>query len=109
MSDIKIGDTVFMFDINRRKYGPDRSGPVYREHFYPVTVTGETSRSWIVGPNYAPIKVSKKNPWAVLATTEMVEEAVWVETNRYKIERAVGALRDADKLRQIAAIVGYQP
>ena len=107
MTDIKVGDTLYMFDGNRRKYAPGNSGPIYREHFYPVVVVGETPRSWLVGPEWGQVKVSKKDPWSVLFTAEMVNDAVWMNEHRHRIASRVGSIRDMDVLRKIAAIVGY--
>jgi len=61
---MKIGSKVWRFDSNRRVYERDERGDkrlIYAEHFYEATITGETSRSWIVdGGTWREMKVSKK-------------------------------------------------
>jgi hypothetical protein len=37
------------------------------------------------------------------------DDAVWVHENAYKIGDAVGRMRDPEKLRRVAEIVGYEP
>jgi len=50
LKNLKVGDTVWVFDINRRVYDGNGLGAkiIYREHFRPVHIIGETSRSWIL-------------------------------------------------------------
>ncbi len=110
--EIKIGDTYFMFDTNRRVYERDengraKGGPTFRGHFYEVKVNDETARSWLVGPYN--VKVPKKDPWLVLYTPEMIDEKEWVQVHRYSIARAVDTVRDPVVLRKIAELVGYSP
>lgn len=106
MSDIKVGDTYFIFDENTRVYerGKNR-GPIYREHFIPVKITDETSRSWIYGPDN--IKVKKSNPWLILKTNKMVDDAVWVHENAYRISEQVRHC-DFEQLQKVAEIIGYK-
>lgn len=109
--EIKIGDTYFMFDINRRVYEKDEAGrprgsASFRGHFFSVEVKGETSRSWIVG--HFSQKVPKKDPWSVLYTEDMIDDAEWINSHKYRISQDVLRVKDGDKLRQIAAIIGYK-
>ena len=53
---LQVGDTIWYFDTNRRVYPPPEpgriwasGGPIWREHWRPVQITGETSRSWVLG------------------------------------------------------------
>ena len=53
MTDIVLGQTVWVFNENRRVYNKDANGrsvgaPIYREKWIETTITGETTRSWIV-------------------------------------------------------------
>lgn len=102
---IKIGDEFFVFDENKRVYEAKNSPPTYRGHFRPITVTGETSRSWIVGP--FGMKVSKKDPWSVLYTPSMIDDGEWVNSHRYKLEYQL-RMATAEQLRAIADILGYE-
>jgi hypothetical protein len=122
--EIKIGDVFFMFDSNRRVYAKDANGrsiggPLFRGHFYPVEVYGETSRSWLVGRPGRPAlsewlrpelaaKVPKAKPFPPLYTAEDVDRAVWVRENGHRLAERVSYVKDYDKLRQIAEIVGYE-
>lgn len=112
---LAIGSTVWRFDINHRVYrGPTRSvsvgGPIYREHFRPVEIVGETSRSWLVG--YGKTKIPKANDGrecnGFFLTQEAVNDAVFREDHAYRISEAVGQCADVIVLKQIAALVGYE-
>jgi len=114
--EIKIGSLFWAFDGNRRKYDEDRRC-VYEYHFYRVEVTGETSRSWIIG--YAggyreQFKVPKKNPFpdfnAAIFTDKMKEDDIWFHNNAYKISDCfrIGRKITADTMRQVAKIIGYK-
>lgn len=47
---LKVGDTVYEFDPNRRRYAQGSNGPpIYREHFRPVEIIGETAKTWLIG------------------------------------------------------------
>lgn len=109
--DIKVGDKFFMFDTNRRVYERDEKGhatggPTFRGHFYEVTIDGETSRSWLVG-KWKPTKVPKSDPFSVLYTEAMIDDAEWVSRHRSRIASLVQFTKDPDTLRNIAEIVGY--
>lgn len=108
-----IGSTIWIFDINRRVYPPREKGrvsgaPIWREHWRPVKITGETSRSWLT--EYGE-KVPKKgaNPHFVAFTREEIDRAAWVQDNRYRIVREIEGISDHDTLRKIAEVIGYQP
>lgn len=79
---MKIGDKIWLFDSNRKKYEKGNSAPIYSEHFYQEEIVGETSRSWLVG--YFKNKFSKKDPIG-LYTDEMKADKIWEYDNRYKI------------------------
>lgn len=47
-----IGQTVYVFDINRRKYPPSKPGgysssPIWEYHWWPQKIVGENRVSWI--------------------------------------------------------------
>lgn len=100
---IGIGSTIW------RKDGRTIQGPVYREHWRPLTIDAETSRSWVCGPKWAQYKVPKKGPHPGFAFTQQeVDDDVWVNEHRSRIVREIEWLNDASVLRQIAALIGHQ-
>jgi len=107
MMNPAIGETYFVFDGNRRVYDKTKGygGPIYREHFASVKIVGETKTSWIYS-YYTDTKVTKKNPWKVLFTSQMVDEAVWVYENRVAIADKVRNGNYA-ALKQIEAILNH--
>ncbi len=105
---LAVGSTIWRFDRECRKYGRDRSTPIYREHWQPYAIVGETSRSWLVGHLHNPSKApnSGAHPgWAF--TAQEVDDDCWANENRYQICRIVERCSPA-KLRQIAEIVGWK-
>ncbi len=110
---IGIGSTIWIFDENHRVYhkdtaGRSEGGPIYREHWRPVVITGETSRSWIIGSRWD-LKIPKHGPHPAACFTEAeMNDYCWANDYRSKVVRCVERC-DAAKLRQIAAIVGYTP
>lgn len=120
MTNMKIGDIVYIFDSNHRVYPPKKDnnayssgGPIYREHFVKRQIVGETTQSWIVAFEGAQADVryatkhKKKEPRNGLYTLEQVEEQVWMHNNQYHVSEAV---RHADyaTLRQIASLLNYK-
>lgn len=111
---LKVGAKIFRFDPNRRIYKKDpvtgrdgRGGPIWREHWSEVEITGETSRSWVFRWNE---KIPKKGPlpWGYLLNAEEVDRAAWAHDNIYEICEAVRRCRDYDKLRAIAELIGWK-
>ena len=110
MIDLAIGSTVYVFDGNYREYdrnSPDWPGPIYRKHFRPMRIVDETSRSWVL-EGHPGRKINKTTLDGIYVDLEAVERAVWVERNSYRIGGIIGRLRDYDKLRAIAEIIGYE-
>lgn len=109
---LKVGDSLFNFDGNRRVYRKGGGGaPIYREHFREEEIISETSMSWIVGPQK--VKVNKKTLESSMKfadggyfTKTGMEDDIWSKDHRYKIVREVERV-GAEHLRQIARIVGY--
>ena len=114
---LKIGDTIYRFDINRRVYQKDANGratgsPIYREHFSAHRIDGETKFSWLADG----FKINKKtmhenvpnysgHQWY---TADEMEGAVWMHEHRHQIMRAIERA-PITQLRQIAELVGYEP
>lgn len=103
---------IWVFDINRRIYGPDNPGPIWREHWKKCEVLGETSRSWILD-RHGQIKVPKKRneiQRRIFAFSESeIDDLEWVEKHKYKIAREVELSSNPAVLRTIASLVGYKP
>jgi hypothetical protein len=120
----KVGDIVWVFDRNHRVYRKDAStglsagGPIFREHFRPVIISGETPRSWVlygsgvkVPKSGGDVRECGTGPYGkrtVYMTPEAVDTAVYLHDHRHKIARALEMCADVAALRQIAALVGYK-
>jgi hypothetical protein len=111
MSDnLKVGDIVWFFDDNHRVYETDKNGlshggPIWRKKWKPCKVLGETTRSFVL--EYGQ-KIPKKNKPNGLAYSEQeLNEKFFVHENAYKIGCAVKTVKDAEKLKLIAKIIGY--
>ena len=108
---IAVGTTLYVFDHNRRKWDAERR-IIYREHFEPRVVVGETRQSWLIGEGWRQSKVNKKTmlianpPMGFLRayTAAGMEEDVWAHDNRYRIVRAVESA-DVATLRAVDAIL----
>lgn len=121
---MKVGDKFWSFDRNKRQYEGKGSGAksIYRAHFFPVGIIGETSRSWSIGHFgiSRPIelfKVPKSNPFRekygefgtrlIILTDQMVDDECWDEKHRYKISRQIDKI-DLPTLREVAKLIGYK-
>lgn len=114
---MKIGDTLYRFDGNRRVHREPRSfsgggATIYREHFEPLKIVGENNVSWILERGW---KVNKKTLKGEAKsyeyggrgffTAEGMEDDIWDHDCRHNIIDAVRRT-SVDKLKQIARIVG---
>lgn len=110
--NLKVGDTVWLFDENRRVYAKDRQGgPIWREHWYPMTISGETSRSWIIGEHaWHSYKLPKKGKpgFKIAYSQEEIDRAAWVHDNRYRLSHEIDRCEDYDTLKMVAELVGYR-
>ena len=118
MAEHKIGDAVFVFDINHRVYAERKpgarfsgGGPIYRKHFRPYVIVGEEGRSWLYAENtdarYT-MKIGKLKARDVLLTVQHVEDRCWENSYRHRVLDAV-AKCDVDALRAVAKLVGWKP
>jgi hypothetical protein len=111
LPEIKIGDTYFVFNENRRVYKKDKANrsfgaPIFKEHFELVEIKGKTSRSWLYG--HWNKKVPKSAPWVVLHTPSMVDDKCWEHEHRHKIANLVGyRSTTVETLKKIAEMIGY--
>ena len=107
-----IGSTIWKFDSNYRVYKSNASissSASYREQWRPVVITGETSRSWIIGGrNNA--KCPKKGGYGWALSEKEVYDDVWLKENRYKIMQRLnfGSNQSVEVFRKIAELIGYE-
>lgn len=100
---MKVGDSVWLFDTNRRVYEKDgvkHNSPIYSEYFFKATINGETSRSFIILGK----KFNKKNPLGVY-TEQQKEDKIWANSIRYDLIRKVERC-EPSMLRKIEKIMG---
>ena len=88
--DTMVGESVWVFDINRRVYiddGNRLSNPIWLQHWRECKIVGETSRSWIL--NYLNRKVPKKgyDPKDVCFSKEGLIREAWAHNNRHHISK----------------------
>ena len=112
---MKVGDPIWLFNVNRRVYTrepgrPYGGGLIYREHWEVRKITGETSRSWLVARwerDTKPTKVPKKGlhpGWAF--TQQEVDLDCWLHEHRVKILREAERASDL-VLIKVARVLGY--
>jgi hypothetical protein len=104
-----IGQTIWRYDAYRDRKDPN-SRPTYREHWVPAIITGETSRSWIVGErDWNQYKIPKKGPHPGWCFSEQeIDDKCWIH-NCWQISDAVRLVSDVGILRQIAELIGWKP
>lgn len=107
---VSVGDPVWVFDINIRKYRKDENGrsfggPIWREHWRQQEIVGETSRSWIT--NFG-AKILKSGAKGVAFSVEEVEREAFVQENRHLIAAGVRDVKDYGLLKKIADLIGYK-
>jgi len=103
---LQVGDRVWIFDGNRRIYIKGQSGPVFREHFRPLTIDAETRISWVLSDGR---KINKKTLDGCYPTEESVDDACWIQDHSYRISEEVRRCRSAATLKQIASLVNWTP
>jgi hypothetical protein len=113
---MQVGDVVYSFDPNRRVYPKQDgsrfsgSGPIYREHFRPLHIVGEKGRSWLISSTpdgKYPSKVGKTK--ASFLTAEQVDADCWINSHRHNICNLLQNCSNADTLKAVATLLGYQP
>lgn len=124
---MRVGDTAWVFDENRRVYADPkpgdiwpRGGPIYREHFRSVTVVGETRVSWLIDhyetarEGRIETRVNKKDhtyaKWGggrgrLYTSQAEVDDACFVHDERSRIASAVQQCPEAGVLRTVKALV----
>lgn len=111
---VGVGGTVWIFDLNHRVYRERRQGekyagggPIWREHWVPRKIVGETARSWVLEWGG---KVPKKGAdlSRIAFSAADIDRRAWVHDNRFLIERAISRIDDYETLRAVAALIGYE-
>lgn len=121
MSELKVGDTVWLHDDNAGRYHSHKHDLTlaerYRLEFVEHEIVGETSRSWLVGLEHDPTKVSKKDftyaTWntgrkRMFVSPAEVDDEVFRRAHRHKVAEVVGRLSDVKLLREVARLIGYE-
>lgn len=83
---LKIGDTIWFFNQNRRKYNDAQSGSIWRYHWEPQKITGETSRSWLTNRRRKAPKCGAPGTWAF--SEAEIDDQEWRHAHRYRIRRS---------------------
>jgi hypothetical protein len=94
----------FVFDINRRVYPEDSgptAGPVWREHWKAIAVSGETGRSWVLA-NGQRVPKGGDQRRGLLDSRAALDRAIWAHEQRSKVVAAV-ASADFDALYRVAS------
>lgn len=111
---VSVGGTVWVFDLNRRVYRERKpgelyasGGPIWREHWRPRKVIGETARSWVLEWG---AKVPKKgaDPAYFVFSEADIDRRSWVHENQHKISRMVESCNDYETLLKVAAALGFE-
>ncbi len=116
MGNIGIGSTVWVFDINHRVYhkNGERHRLIWREHWRPRKIVADTRVSWILDDSpWRPAnatRVPKKNAstYHFAFSEDDINERAYVNEHRHRIGDLVRSIDNADLLRQVAALVGYE-
>lgn len=104
---MKIGDKVWIKDINSRVYPKGSNTPTYRGYFVERYIIGETTQSWILGysrDSYIKmcIKYKKKSELKQIWTSiQEIEDECWIDDNCRRISVLVGRCGDINILKTI--------
>lgn len=108
---LAVGLTIFVFDENKRVYVGGTGRPVYRAHFVPKLIKGETLKSWILEDD---TKVNKQTlayrMWSggrakIWPTSQAVDDTCFVHDNRATIAQTIYQVTDAATLRAIQELL----
>lgn len=114
---MKIGDTIYKFDVNRRQYTKPAPGhcwgeQIYEYHFEPHTISGETTRSWLVDEYGGQTRINKdtllssRHRGFQWYTEEGKAGHLWLRKHRQELIRRFEQ-SDYDTMRKIADLLGY--
>ena len=111
----EIGDPVWYFDENHRVYerdenGRSHGGPIWREHWRPAEVVGETRVSWIIGAGtdkrkYEITRIKKKDwPGGLALSQDDIDRREFI-AGSHRIGSRIFACRDYDTLKAISDLL----
>lgn len=118
-----IGMKFWQFDPNHRVYKRDGTGravggPVWRAHWVPTYIVGETRVSWLVGMEWLvnhprmktlAARVPKKGwPHGFALDEAEIDRRAWVVEYSPKLAEQVGRCRHYDTLKAIADLLDGQ-
>lgn len=118
-----IGQRVFVWDENRRVYRRDASGkamgsPIWREHWRPAVICGETPRYWLAGHaidsnvtlSRCLAKIPKKGdlPSNIALDEQHIERRAWIAEHRGHLANMIRTIECHDTLRKVAELIGYE-
>ena len=113
--DLKVGDTVWVFDGNRRVYERDdngrrEGGPIWIKHWVSAKVVGETSRSFVVGRGYGEFKLPKNGTRPKLRVAFSEEEVGFYALleRRRAIADMLSRCEDPEVVRGCAQLLGFE-
>lgn len=106
---MKIGDTLYYFNVNRRKYRKPEPGRqygtiIYAEHFEPMEIVGENKVSWLMKYGH---KAPKKDPESKgYYTAQGMADNIWAHDHRHKLRDLLDRASPTE-LREVAKVLGY--
>lgn len=111
---------IWVFDRNHRVYRQPKTfgggGLIWKAHWVKRPVTGETSRSWLIGNQWDVTKVPKNYTATTDAhlrrfafSEEEIEDLAWLQDRRGLLSQHIHSVNDPAILKQIAAITGFAP
>ena len=117
---LKVGDTIWLHDINRRVYAKDVNGrsvgaPIFSEQFTPYVISGETKKSWLITWGTQLIRVNKETMRSTdrfggcsWHTEAGKVEQIWFHEHHHKIAQKLqyGKL-SVLQLQAVGRIIGY--
>lgn len=122
---LSVGAPIWFFDVNRRVYRDRKvdpcGGPIWRKHWVKMLVTAETPRKWIIGlvlgdtkGHHQLVKTAVPGKEYLRSCGFAVDEAhidelQWIEDHRNNLIDAIRVCNDADRLRVVAAALGWSP
>lgn len=113
MSEFFIGQKVYRYDCNKRKYedfdGKKTSSPFFEFSWEEREIIDETSRSWVVGHRYGEIgKIPKKRPQqSYWKTHEGMKQAIWNHYNLRGAESHIFHSLTKEQIKIMAEEMGF--
>lgn len=113
INSLKVGQTVYYFDQNRRVYREDKSGPIYKEYFRPLEIKDENDKEFIldwgtINKRSGLLRFNRDRGTVRFFTEEEKEDMTYIEDNGYKLADKVRHIKDAGKLKMIAKILDFE-